>query len=329
MKRSRITTLALALLAVGLGGCAGQKYVEQPTPPGQVAPPVAPVPAQAYRPAAPAQPYRPSSDGGGVALAGTGAGAEGEVTPLMSEAVVDTFAGAYRRTGSPRMAVLLNRALSDEVREWRTAERGVLSVSGDVTERVETPTAAGTETRTTTFQGPGGVSAYKQRHVEDRGRRAPADEGWMWAFEDGFLGAFLDAGARMVDRATIMRLAAADSGRQGSAHDPIAVKKIEMDALRGKADLFIEILIRRAPGSKLGYDFKASAKEVETGLILGNVSTRGWDYGPKQPRQKVIATDTGYEFVDETDDGELPDVGVVSRDVALALMQSLARTWSR
>ena len=323
MKRPFMLILTFALLLVG--GCAGQKYVEQPTPPGQVAPPLASVQADPYRPAAPplasAQPYRPAESGPAVAFSGDESATSTNVVPLMSESVVETFAGAYRQAGRPRMAVLLNRALSDEVREWRTAERGVVSVNGTITRE--------TEKGTSTFQGPGGVSAYGQRHIEDSGRQVPADEGWMWAFEDGFLGAFLDAGAQMVDRATIMRLAAADSSHQGSAYDPVAVKKIEMDALRGKADLFIEILIRRASGSKLGYDFKASAKEVETGIIRANVSTRGWDYCPRKPKEKVIATETGYQFVDESESGELPDVGLVSRDVALSLMQSLARSWSR
>ena len=91
-------------------------------------------------------------------------------------------------------------------------------------------------------KGPGGVSEYAQTHLSDKKRISP-EEDWMWEFEDGFLNPFIDIGVNIVDRATIMRLTAADSGQQGSAYNPIAVKKIEMDSLKGKADLFIEILI--------------------------------------------------------------------------------------
>lgn len=150
----------------------------------------------------------------------------------------------------------------------------------------------------------------------------------MWGFEEGFLNAFLDAGATLVDRATIMRGAAAESGKQGDGFDLLAVKQVEMDALRDKADMFVEILIRRSPASTLGYDFKASAKEVDTGTIRANVSSRGWQYNLEgEAAKKVVATDTGYEFVEVT--AQLPDINVISRDLALALMRSLAMNWSR
>jgi hypothetical protein len=317
MVRLILTAVCAVLIFLPLTGCT---YVEQPTPPGQVAP-LPPPPARVE----PVKPYRnpnvqptapPPEPVASAQATGTG---QAQAGPLMSPAAQKEFDRVYRKKDSPRLAIFLNRSLSDEVREWRTTDRAVLSVKGECTRQEGD--------RTETYKGPGGASAYGQTHISDRARTSPG-EAWMWRFEEGFLGPFLDIGAKIIDRATIMRLTAAASGRQGSAYDPIAVKKIEMDSLTGKADLFIEILIRRAPNSTLGYEFKASAKEVNTGLIRANVTTLDWNYGI-ETREKVVATSTGYKFVEDEDASRLPEINIVSRDLALALMRSLAANWQR
>lgn len=310
MYRNVIFTMSLITFFVVIG-CT--TYVEQPTPPGQVAAPIHARPVKPYR-----NPHVQEVTPNQVPQQ-EAAPAPTVSQPLMSDTIAEDFNLVYRKAGSPRLAVFLNRSLSDEVREWRTTHRAVISVKGEMT--WEDPE------KSVPFKGPGGVAAYEQTHMGESRRSSP-EEGWMWRFEEGFLGPFLDVGAKVVDRATIMRLTAAASGRQGSAYDPIAVKKIEMDSLTGKADLFLEVLIRRNPGTDLGYEFKASAKEVSTGIIRANVSTIGWNYGV-EPTEKVIATASGYRFIEDKDSTQLPEASIVSRDLALALMRSLAQNWER
>jgi len=214
------------------------------------------------------------------------------------------------------MAVFLNRALSDEVREWSAETRIVLTGMG-----TETKFEGGQETSRKEIEG--GIAGYAQRHTEDAPRPSPA-EGWMWAFEEGLLQPFLQAGAQMVDRATIVRLTASDSSRDRGTHDPASVKDTEMKALKGYADLFVEVLIVRSPSSLYGYDFRAVAKEVKTGMIVANVTSLRWE-PDRHTTERVVATSGGYEV---QRDVQIPPVDDVSRELAYDLMNALSSSWS-
>jgi hypothetical protein len=96
-----------------------------------------------------------------------------------------------------------------------------------------------------------------------------------------------------------------------------------MKALQGYADLFVEILIARSPSSPLGYEFKATAKEVDTGTIMANVTSLGWQDRNYEKRE-VRATSHGYEIL-ETDC--IPSTREVASDLSLDLMGSLSRAW--
>jgi hypothetical protein len=233
----------------------------------------------------------------------------------LSAGTVERFKRAYSSKKSPRIAVLLNRQLSDEVREWVTDSR--LVVAGGYS---ETRTVPGKEPEKTDVAG--GISGSSQQQAESGARPSP-NERWMWAFEDGFIQPFLQSGAKTVDRATIVRLAAASPGQQDSAYAPIAVKKVEMDALKGYADIFVEILISRSVSSLYGYEFKASAKEVNTGIIVANVTSLRWRPEDRKQRE-VYATSHGYEVVDSI---KIPPVQDIASDLAVDLMNAMAKAW--
>lgn len=311
MGRINLIMSAGLLMLIGAGACT--QYLEKPTPSGQV---VASAPvkvAEPYR-----NPYAPAPNHQAPVSYRSSEMAH-EAGPMFSSAVAEDFRLVYQAAGSPKMAIFLNRELSDEVREWFTEERLVVSFDGKFEQKSGEDSASVT--------GPGGVSVYGQTHLEE-GRRLSPNESWMWRFEDGFLDPFLNIGTNIVDRAAIMRLAAAESGKQGSAYEPITVKKIEMSALIDSADLYVEILIRAEPSSALGYEFKASAKEVATGRIRANVTSLDWRYGADaEPFEKVVATSTGYEFVKVSPENKLPKMNVISRDLALSLMRALADNW--
>jgi hypothetical protein len=235
--------------------------------------------------------------------------------------------------------VFLNRALTDEVREWYTPSRLVVSgelkgvslsgVGGESAQLAVPGQGAKAETAVAAKEikvkgGPG--SFYEQAHAELEERGLPPED-WMWQFEESFLGEFLRAKAVIVDRATIVRLIAAQGGKQGDAHDLLSVKTVEMDAVKEKADMFMELLVRRNPASPVGYEFKATVKEVSTGRILANVSSLEWKQRELDDLtgKKYRATDRGYVAVDE---GTFPKLDRVAAMLALDVMDALVYIWS-
>jgi len=153
-------------------------------------------------------------------------------------------------------------------------------------------------------------------------------EDWQWQFEQSFLEPFLRSNVILIDRATILRLTAADAGVDAANSKIPSVKAIETKALRDKADLFMEILVRRNPVSPIGYEFRAAVKEVETGRWLALVSSLSWKQARMQRLRATtyVATPTGYEPVRP---GGFPELDRVAGLLAGDVMASLADLWSR
>lgn len=233
-----------------------------------------------------------------------------------SAGTIKKFAAAYKSRNNPKIAIFLNRTLSDDVREWKTGYRGVVAGSGSVTTSSETQLRY----REETVKGPVAVSLQQENGVKEA--RDNTSESYLWEFEAGFMQPFLSAQANLVDRATILRLVSKDSD-QGLANDLIETKKNEMNALLNHADIFIELLITRSPSAPTGYEFKAVAKEVKTGRILALATSLSWDNAGEAPK-KVITTETGYKIID---DPKMPKVQHVSKDMAIDLMNGLVTGW--
>lgn len=314
MRRGLACISGLLLLA----GCT--TYIEKPTPTASIpeAPTIAPPRIQELPRTQPGEPMAgsPGVYGSQIALDG-GILREGGAVAAAGQGST-RFAESYKAAGKPRIAILFNRQLSDEVREWRTEGRVVAIGEGSVTHTRDGVFGRESET----VKGP--VAVAVQTQMEENGQRVGPGERYTWGFEDGFMQPFLRAGAVLVDRATIMRLASRDIS-QGSKADPIGVKKVEMDALVNNADVFIEILISRSPSALYGYEFKATAKEIRSGRILASSTSLNWDRTAMRPK-KVITTDKGYQIVD---DNAFPAVQKLSGDLALDLMNSLAAQWER
>jgi len=262
-------------------------------------------------------------------------------TPIreLSAGMVTRFKRAYAAEKCPRIAIFLNRKLSDEVRQWRTssrlvvsgeldrvsASRGAAAAAGKIDRAAARKATALVAEKVEVEGGPGPV--YAQRHIDTKKRKAPPED-WMWQFEESFLREFLDVKAIVVDRPTIMRLAAAQSGRQGDPHELLSLKTVEMKALQEKADAFVEILVRRNSRAKIGYEFRASVKEVSTGRILANVTSLRWKQEELDDlvARKYKATSRGYVLVSE---GKFPMLDRAAGKLALDVMGALARTWER
>jgi len=325
------TLLGLSCMLLVCGGC--KTYLERETPmttASQPVPPAAPVEGS--------QPIAPSGVTGAAPRASATSPYLGQPLstspqPQTEEAYagsLERFRKAYADANAPRIAVYFNRALSDEVREWITPARAVIAGKGQSVAVGEGPTVvtpSGTvleggatvkaEGSTDTQRG---VTGYTQVHTEEPQRPSP-EELWTWSFEDHFLQPFLKAGAKMVDRATTLRLVASTKSQDATYIVP--VKQVEMKALTGYADVLVEILVTRDHASPSGYAFRATAKQTRTGILMGSVTKTGRDPRYERPGE-VIATPSGYELRK----GSAPLIlETVSQELAVDLMNSMATAW--
>ena len=317
IRKNIFLLLVCCVLIAGLNtGCIdiediNTKYLEEETPPGTVPPP----------------PENTPKIDTESQLSNTPDQSAAEV----KQETISDFTKAYAATGSPRIAIFLNRALSDEVRQWQASERVVVSGEGEKvkitrTDNILVPGAAvdsiqsGAEVEGSEDKKRA-ITAQAQNYVEEESRYGPGER-WMWAFEDGVLDPFLEAKVNVIDRTTIIRLAAAKSS-EGSDIQPITVKQVEMDALKDHADVFIEMLVSRSMSAVYGYEFKASVKDVKTGRILANVTSADWK-GKRRRGRAVVATSEGYQLGGGM---RLPAVKDIASDLAIDVMKELIHTW--
>ena len=223
------------------------------------------------------------------------------------------FAAMYRANQRPRIATFFNRALSSEVREWRTAT--VVETRHESMEITTSDSA-----NRAAVQRDGTSSTYSTPLTETAGERQSPEETWIWAFEEGFSQALLGEQVRVVDRAIILRLSASAAGPSAS------LPAIEIEALKSYADILVELLIVADAGSPLGYSFRATAKDVRTGELLVTGTLLDWSKGSApQLKKRAVVTDKGYELVADV----LPWVREVGGDLAKGVMLALEDRWRR
>lgn len=224
------------------------------------------------------------------------------------------FRARYARAGSPRIILFWNRVLSDEVQSQYANRVSAMttSQSGVIGGRVGYSGYAAAGANVNTFD----AAATRERVRE--GERDSMAESADWKVETAFNRAFIDNGARFVDRAVAMRNTA--RGRRLGT-DP-NVQEIETSALVGKADLLMEVLQTPDPDSPVGYSFRAEVKDVRTGRILATVVNDGSNIrnGPG----RFVATSSGFQR-EAPREISLQDIG---RALAADLMGALSSRWS-
>ncbi|CAA7619458.1 conserved exported hypothetical protein [Candidatus Terasakiella magnetica] len=199
--------------------------------------------------------------------------------------VVAQFTDAYRQGGKPRLAFYWNRQLSETLDQWYSDTRVVSTSKRD-------SSTSGDFNLTESSQSQKTLEVQRRTPTDDS-RRMQQGETWVWEFQDGFLGPFLQAGASVLDRTAIIRITGADS-RDSDA------MTIETRALQGMADMLVEVLVAPSAPSSSGYELRARILEVRTGRIVAYVNSRGlkeW-----QKTKGVVATSRGFQLPEEDDD---------------------------
>ena len=224
------------------------------------------------------------------------------------------FRQRYVKAGSPRIILFWNRTLSDEVQSQYANRKSAISTSqtGVIAGRVGYSGVAAAGATVNTAE----VSSTRERVRE--GSRDGMAESADWKVETAFNRAFIDNGARFVDRSVAMRTTA--QGKKIGI-DP-NVQDIETSALIGKADLLMEVLQTPDDDSPVGYTFRAEVKDIRTGRIIATAMIDGTRI--KNGPGRFIATSNGFQR-EGPGEVSLQDMG---RALAADLMGALSSRWS-
>lgn len=238
---------------------------------------------------------------------------EGKAESNQSPLTKEVFNKNYAKLNRPSIAIYVNREFTGEVREWSATKREFsqgqpLDENGNKKQAVVTTT-------------------QDRRHLEERPRNPPS-ELELWAFEEAFFQPFLDTGARLVDRAVMLRLMSAQSD-QSKEYETVKLKKIEMDALSSFAEIFVEVLIAEDPSSHMGYQFRAKATEVSTAQVMANVTSQGIDKLALSTNDSSSYQAGADGYVQTSASGQdKAKMKVVAEKLAYLLMSELSEYWA-
>ena len=237
---------------------------------------------------------------------------EPEAAERERQKVIDRFGTAYKRAGSPRIAVFWNRTFSDQLSQWVSYGRVVESKQGQL--RSSKPYGQS--------EADGQMSRSFRVDVNvPQEERRPVNEIPAFAFESGFLRPMTDAGAKIVDRATIMRLIHSRAKNRRNSPQVPDTQVVETDALLGFADYIAEILFSPDAGSTTGAAIRVTVKSIQDGQIVASLVSRERPEDEDGPR-KWEAAAGGFRVSREG-----PEPEEVGRDVAMETMQALTRAW--
>lgn len=158
---------------------------------------------------------------------------------INDKAIVGTYAESYRKAGTPRIALYWNQALADAVEDYKIARARVSNY----------------DTKFDIFP----TGEKSRDHT-----RGEIDEATHWNLESAFTKTFQNSGTFFVDRTTIMRLLHAKT----DVEKPVTMQSVEVTALQGHADMYLEVLMTRDGRSPYGLGFRVSLRDIKNGKQL-------------------------------------------------------------
>lgn len=175
-----------------------------------------------------------------------------------------------RRNGNPRILLFWNVALTDES---------------------STRTRLQARSATEVTAAPGIVRRSHQATIEDErttgGPAAWIDHDENDALESGFVQAFIDADANLVDRAALMRKASTTRSRD----DRTDLQFIEALAMEQGIDYLVEVLPDYSAGSKTGLTFGVRVVHVPSARVVTRFRSDGL---PTAGPERLVARAGGF-----------------------------------
>ena len=222
--------------------------------------------------------------------------------------VREEFRSRYAGAGSPRLAVFWERAFDDQLSDWQADRRSTLSIDAQ-SARERTGGSAGTEHRRDTVT----VQAQQERRAAGQAMAAPRDP----RVRNGFVHNLTLGGARVVDRAVLMRRVDRDRTDSMSLTAAPDLQRTETNALLEHADYLVEV--RRVTDQRDIWEIHA--RDLRDGSVVALFRSRG---EPRSGEHSAswVATSRGYEQrqrpITPEDRGE---------ELALAVMEALSAAW--
>ncbi len=224
------------------------------------------------------------------------------------------FASVYARARAPRIAILWNRLLTDDLETGReeVTEFSAHSSGSASSNTSEHDTRWGTRSRS---DGRSDTSVDGQiRSTSNRldtGRRAARyGEAIDFDMERGFMQAFIDAGVRLVDRTSVMRAAAIGG-------DITNAQAIEMKALLERADWTVEVT--PLDDGADAEQFKIVVRDIKSGSIVAMATSDG---EARQGLMPYVAGSNGFVRATPRENGPV----AAGRQVAFDTMAAIGRS---
>ena len=215
---------------------------------------------------------------------------------LEGESIQKKFINAYEEAGSPSIAFFWNRSFDDQISQWESNEREIVTgeksinardvfkENGDISkEELENgfanpsaslgagPSGGSVDSYDRTIKGGSKILSTKHSQVRvEQQKRVGLDETAQFTFSSAFINPFINSAVKVLDRASIMRIIERDIVREAGAEMIADQQKIETEALVGYADLLAEVLMAE---DKVHY--LISVKEIGTGRILTSFKSNG------------------------------------------------------
>jgi len=217
-----------------------------------------------------------------------------------ASAILDRFRAAFDGN-MPRVAVFWNRAFDDQVSDWRSNTRGVLSARGSLNGSVPDGNVD--------LQGQSQVAAQGEyRSNPTAGPASPAFE-----LQSGLVSQLTKAGVTVVDRNAIMRIT--DNALETGDFSRLSPdqRRLEMRALGEHADMLL--VFRRLADDR----FEIEVLDVHNGSVRAMLSSNGVPPEKAKARQWK-ATDHGFQKVEQT-----VTLNEIGGELALQTLASVAR----
>lgn len=230
---------------------------------------------------------------------------------------IRAFAQENKRVKRPRFVLFWNRDFSDEV---------VTYYIDFLTQRSSAScTAAGLLAGCVAVSSDNGSSAANRRVADRQTLRMNQDEARKnlgeilnWKLEGSFKNTFIRGGARLIDREMIIRTL----GANVQTNAKVNTYGLETQAMIGKADYMVEILLAPSFDSDSGLAFQVNVVGIETGETIASVYTDAMP--PVRERVEYEATNRGFEERRVLDGLTDENVG---RQLAINTMRELTGYW--
>lgn len=235
-------------------------------------------------------------------------------------ASVDRFRKVYAAKSRPRIMVLWNREVTDELgsayRNRETEETTKFTEHTESSKSFSGHTDAGFESTGLTESA--GSETTTRNKVQGRERMDSARrdsgmaEGTAWELQGAYAATMKEAGVRLIDRNLAIRKNATE--RQAGAGD---IQGAETRAMSQSADIVVEILAVADPGAATGRVFRVNALDTRASRQLVSFTSSGLPASSTQ--STFVAVKGGFEKRYRE-----PTWNEVGRQLAVETMEALA-----